>query len=203
MLRKLAVLAVCCVALGGIGLVTARTAGKAPNWKAPATPAGAVANATPAHDMMAMNESAPAQSAGQNSGAQGAAPGSSTPPDLPAYHATAPKDPLPATLDPMLFPDPMNQNIYALAAKEKKILYQQPCYCHCDREVGHKSLLDCYVDRHASVCATCKMEAVFAYQEMQKGKTAAQIRQEIIDGKWHSVDLSSYAVAGAVKPDTK
>jgi hypothetical protein len=119
--------------------------------------------------------------------------------DLPAYHATAPHDPLPATLDPSVFPDVLNRNIYALAAKEKKVLYQQPCYCRCDREVGHKSLLDCYVDRHASVCATCKMEAVFAYQESQKGKTAAQIRQEIIDGKWRNVDLSSYN-APAVTP---
>jgi hypothetical protein len=142
-----------------------------------------------------------AQSSSQAQSAQPMVMGG--PNDLPAYHDKASKDPLPATLDPMLFPDAMNQNIYALAAKEKKILYQQPCYCRCDREVGHKSLLDCYVDRHASVCATCKMEAVFAYQEMQKGKTAAQIRREIIDGKWRSIDLSAYAVTGAVKPDTK
>lgn len=126
----------------------------------------------------------------QNS-AQSASPTATTS-DVPAYHATPPHDPLPATLDPSIFPDVLNQNVYALAAKEKKVLYQQPCYCHCDREVGHKSLLDCYVDKHASVCAVCKMEAVFAYQETRKGKTPAQIRQEIIDGKWRSVDLSSY-----------
>ena len=119
--------------------------------------------------------------------------------DVPAHHETAPQGPLPATLDPKLFPDALNQNVYALAAKEKKILYQQPCYCHCDREAGHKSLLDCYVDKHASVCGTCKMEAVFAYQEWKKGKTAAEIRQEIIDGKWRSADLTSYNIAGAVK----
>ena len=112
---------------------------------------------------------------------------------VPAYHKHAPKGPLPATLDPKLFPDPLNQKVYAIAAKEKKILYQQPCYCGCDREeVHHKSLLDCYVDRHASFCATCRMEAVFAYQEHRKGKTAAQIRQEIISGKWRNVDLSPY-----------
>jgi Protein of unknown function with PCYCGC motif len=124
--------------------------------------------------------------------AQRSAPVAAMPADVPAHHEAAPRGPLPATLDPKLFPDALNQNIYALAAKEKKILYQQPCYCHCDREVGHRSLLDCYVDRHASLCATCKMEAVFAYQESRKGKNAAEIRQEIIDGKWRSVDLSSY-----------
>ncbi|HUJ32907.1 MAG TPA: CYCXC family (seleno)protein [Candidatus Acidoferrum sp.] len=132
--------------------------------------------------------------------AQNAAqPASQTPAaaDIPAYHATPPHDPLPATLDPKLFPDPLNQNVYALAAKEKKILYQQPCYCRCDREAGHKSLLDCYVDRHAAGCATCRLEAVFAYQESKKGKTAAQIRQEIMEGKWRNVDLSAYNTPNA------
>jgi Protein of unknown function with PCYCGC motif len=113
--------------------------------------------------------------------------------EVPAHHEAPPEGRLPATLDPKLFPDTLNQNIYALAAKEKKILYQQPCYCRCDREVGHKSLLDCYVDRHASVCATCKMEAVFAYEEWRRGKSAVEIRQEIIAGKWRTVDLSRYS----------
>ena len=119
--------------------------------------------------------------------------------EVPAHHERAPEGPLPATLDPKLFSDPLNRNVYALAAREKKILYQQPCYCHCDREVGHQSLLDCYVDRHASVCATCKMEAAFAFQESKKGKTAAEIRKEIIDGKWRGVDLSSYNSPAALK----
>ena len=136
-----------------------------------------------------------AQSAAQSPQAR---PATAETMDVPAYHATPPQGPLPATLDPKLFPDAVNQNVYALAAKIKKVLYQQPCYCHCDREVGHKSLLDCYVDKHASVCATCKMEAVFAYQESKKGKTASEIRDEIMAGKWRTVDLSSYNVPGAV-----
>lgn len=174
MLRKLVILAACCVGVGGIALMTARSASQ---------------------------PSSSPQSASQAQSTPPATTGG--PADLPAYHEKAPKDPLPATLDPMLFPDRLNQNVYALAAKEKKILYQQPCYCRCDREVGHKSLLDCYVDRHASVCATCKMEAVFAYQEMQKGKTAAQIRQEIIDGKWRTVDLTSYSLPADAMPAPK
>jgi Protein of unknown function with PCYCGC motif len=111
---------------------------------------------------------------------------------LPAYHESAPKTALPATLDPKQFPDVETQNIYALAAKEKAVLYQQPCFCHCDREVGHASLLDCFVDNHASGCLLCKKEAVFAYDETKQGKTATQIRQDIIDGKWKAVDLSKY-----------
>jgi hypothetical protein len=122
---------------------------------------------------------------------------------LPAFHDAAPKGPLPATQDPKQFQDVETQNIYALAAKEKAMLYQQPCFCHCDREVGHGSLLDCYVDKHASVCLLCKKEAVFTYDEWKQGKTAAQIRQEIIDGKWKAVDLSKYDTEIIVTPDTK
>jgi hypothetical protein len=112
--------------------------------------------------------------------------------DLPAYHAHPSSAPLPATLDPKIFPDAQTQNIYSLAAKVKLVLYQQPCYCHCDRHVGHKSLLDCYVDRHASVCDICKKEAVYAYQQSKLGKTSAQIRTAIIDGKWKEADLTQY-----------
>jgi hypothetical protein len=119
--------------------------------------------------------------------------------DVPAYHANPPSGALPATLDPKVFPGVLNQNIYALAAKEKPVLYQQPCYCHCDREVGHTSLLDCYVDKHASVCAVCKMEAVYAYEQTKLGKTPAQIREGIIQGKWKEVDLAKYQPPAATR----
>ena len=113
-------------------------------------------------------------------------------PNLPAYHHLRPRGPLPDTLDPKQFPDAETQNLYALAATEKAVLYQLPCYCRCDKEVGHKSLLDCYVDDHASHCILCKKEAAFAYTETKAGKTAAQIRKEIMDGRWKEVDLSQY-----------
>ena len=113
-------------------------------------------------------------------------------PNLPAYHPLRPRGPLPDTLDPKQFPDAETQNLYALAATEKAVLYQLPCYCRCDKEVGHKSLLDCYVDDHASHCILCKKEAAFAYTETKAGKTAAQIRKEIMDGRWKEVDLSQY-----------
>jgi Protein of unknown function with PCYCGC motif len=135
-------------------------------------------------------QNAPSQS--EPSAAPANAPSKPAQADIPAYHSARPHDPLPETLDPKQFPDAETQNIYALAAKEKTVLYQQPCYCRCDKEVGHKSLLDCYVDTHAAHCILCKKEAVFAYTETQAGKTAAQIRKEIMDGKWKDVDLSTY-----------
>ncbi len=132
-----------------------------------------------------------AQNASEQS-AQPSAVDSKLQSDVPAYHASRPKAPLPQTLDPAQFTDVQTQNVYALAAKIKGVLYQQPCYCHCDKEMGHTSLLSCYTDRHASVCALCQKEAVLAYTESQQGKTAAQIRKDIMDGKWKDVDLSKY-----------
>lgn len=111
---------------------------------------------------------------------------------IPPYHAGPPKGPLPDTLAPDQFTDTETRNIYALAAKVKAILYQEPCYCGCDKEAGHKSLLDCYRDLHGSGCELCKKEAVFTATETQKGKTPAQIRKEIIAGQWKTVDLSLY-----------
>ncbi len=142
----------------------------------------------------AQSSSAPAQAPAAQPAP--AAPSASTVttsnPKIPSYHNAKPTGPLPDTLDPKQFADPETQNIYALAAKEKSILYQQPCYCRCDKEVGHKSLLDCYVDDHASHCIVCKKEGAFAYSEAQAGKTAEAIRKEIMDGKWKTVNLSDY-----------
>jgi len=121
----------------------------------------------------------------------------STADDIPAYHSSAPTAPLPATLDPKQFPDARTQNLYALAAKIKPVLYQQPCYCRCDREVGHTSLLDCFGDNHGSVCDVCKKEAAYSYQQTKLGKTPAEIRAGIMAGKWKQVDLSKYDAAPA------
>ena len=115
----------------------------------------------------------------------------------PAYHSEVPAGPLPQTMDPSSFSNPVVQNAYALAAKVKKALYQQPCYCHCDRSQGHGSLLDCFVSKHASVCDICMREAFYAYEQTQKKKTAAQIRSGIVHGDWQQVDVSKYETAPA------
>jgi len=114
---------------------------------------------------------------------------------IPSYHAYALKPPYPATLDPKQFPDPLNRNIYTLAAKIRPVLYQQPCYCYCDRHAGHKSLLDCFGSMHGSECDICQKEAVLSYQLTQKGKTPEQIRATIIRGDWRAVNLNPYMAA--------
>jgi Protein of unknown function with PCYCGC motif len=111
---------------------------------------------------------------------------------VPAFHAQAPNEELPATMDPELFSDPVVQNAYTVAAKIKKVLYQEPCYCHCDRSHGHKSLLDCFASKHGSGCGTCIYEDLYSFEQSGKGKSAAQIRAGIIRGEWKSVDATKY-----------
>jgi hypothetical protein len=112
--------------------------------------------------------------------------------DVPAFHNEAPAGALPATMSPDNFSDPVVQNAYALAAHVKKVLYQQPCYCHCDRSQGHESLLDCFVSKHGAGCETCVREDLYSYEQTRKGKTPVQIRAGIIQGEWQTVDISKY-----------
>ena len=111
---------------------------------------------------------------------------------VPAYHAQAPQGELPATMNPELFTDPTVQNAYTVAARIKKTLYRQPCYCHCDRSQGHGSLLDCFASKHGSGCNICISEAFYSYEQSRQGKTSAEIRAGIIKGEWQSVDLTKY-----------
>jgi len=118
---------------------------------------------------------------------------------IPAFHSAPPAARLAATLDPKQFNDVATQNSYAMAAKIKNVLYQQPCFCYCDANDGHHSLYDCFVTDHAASCNTCLMEAIFAYEQTRKGQTAAQIRKEIINDEWKKVDLSQYATLKDVR----
>jgi hypothetical protein len=125
--------------------------------------------------------------------------GQGTDEPVPAFHTEAPHGQLPATLSPSEFSEVVVQNAYTLAARVKRILYQQPCYCHCDRSQGHTSLLDCFASKHGSECGVCMREAIYSYEQSHKGKTAAQIRAGIERGEWRDVDMSKYAVPVAAK----
>ena len=114
---------------------------------------------------------------------------------VPAFHSEVPKGALPGTLDPTQFTDILVQNAYTLASRTKRVLYQQPCYCHCDRSQGHGSLLDCYTGKHAAECGVCIREALYSYEQSHKGKTAAQIREGIEKGDWRTIDITKYQQA--------
>jgi Protein of unknown function with PCYCGC motif len=111
---------------------------------------------------------------------------------VPAYHTQVPAGELPQPMDPAEFANPVVKNSYALAAKVKKVLYQEPCYCHCDRSVGHGSLLDCFTSKHGSGCNICMAEALYSYEQTKKRKTPAQIREGIQKGEWRQIDAAKY-----------
>jgi hypothetical protein len=111
---------------------------------------------------------------------------------VPAFHAQPPTGELLSTMEPSLFSDKEIFNAYVVAGRVKKVLYQQPCYCHCDRSSGHGSLLDCFVSRHGSGCETCMREAFYSYEQTRRGRTPAQIREGIIRGDWQKVNVAKY-----------
>ena len=82
---------------------------------------------------------------------------------------------------------------YKAAAKASSILYQMPCYCFCDRNHGHKSLHSCFESTHGANCSTCMQEALYSYQQAQKGWSAKRIREGIIRGDYKLIDLENVA----------
>src|ERR1700737_749209 len=120
--------------------------------------------------------------------------------DIPAYHAGPPAKG--ADLPPLLgreqlwgpnAKDPFQSHAYELAAKIPNVMYQQPCYCYCDRGMGHKSLRSCFEGTHGAQCSVCLKEAYYTYSLHQKGKTAAQIREGIMKSEWKQVDMQTAA----------
>ncbi len=119
--------------------------------------------------------------------------------DVPAYNAAAPAKPLPPVLSGnqltgAYFLHFYQVTAYKMAAKIPAVLHQQPCYCRCDREMGHNSLHSCFEGTHGAACSTCMREAVYAYQQTKKGRTSTQIRAGIERGEWQSVDLETAAL---------
>ena len=94
-------------------------------------------------------------------------------------HYEAPPGNLKTTLAPEQFTG-VTRDAYLAAREIPQMIAQLPCYCHCDRGMGHKSLHSCFEDDHAAHCATCVDEALMAYRLQKQGLTASQIRQQII-----------------------
>ena len=118
--------------------------------------------------------------------------------DVPAYHATPPVrgTKLPPLLSgsqltgPM-FQYPWQKAVYVDAAKIPQVLYQLPCYCRCDRNMGHSSLHSCFEGMHGAECSTCAKEGFFAYQMTLKGESVSKIRAQIMAKEFESIDLNS------------
>lgn len=100
---------------------------------------------------------------------------------VPAFLSAAETGNLKPTLSPEQFLG-KSREAYKVAKDIPETLAQLPCYCHCDRTFGHKSLHSCFEDDHASHCAICADEALMAY-ELQKNQhlTVEEIRKTIIE----------------------
>ena len=119
--------------------------------------------------------------------------------DIPAYNVGAPEKPLPplltgAQLTGPAFAHPYQVTVYKMAAKIPAVLHQEPCYCRCDREMGHNSLHSCFEATHGAACSTCMKEAMYSYLQTKAGKTPAQIRAGIERGEFQKLDLEKAAL---------
>jgi hypothetical protein len=118
------------------------------------------------------------------------------PADVPAYNAAPPHAPLPPVLHGQQLTGPYFAHSYQVAAyisaaKIPAVLHQLPCYCRCDRAMGHNSLHSCFEGLHGAECSTCMKEEAYAYRQTRAGKTPAQIRTGIERGEWMNVDLET------------
>jgi hypothetical protein len=122
---------------------------------------------TPANDMTAQTASVPDPALDK--------------PPVPAYQTAEQAKQLGPTLEPAQFFGKARE-AYQVARHIPQTLAQLPCYCHCDRGFGHKSLHTCFEDDHASHCAVCVDEALLAYQLQRDEKlTPEQVRAKIIE----------------------
>jgi len=88
---------------------------------------------------------------------------------------------------------PYQTHAYELAAKIPAVIDQQPCYCYCDRSMGHKSLHSCFSSTHGAECGTCLKELYYTYTMYKQGKKPQQIRAGIVKGDWKTIDLATAA----------
>jgi hypothetical protein len=106
---------------------------------------------------------------------------------LPAFQPASEVKTLAPTLSPGEFFGKARE-AYAAAKVIPETLAQLPCYCHCDRGFGHKSLHTCFVDDHASHCAVCVDEALLAYKLQKEDKMSPEQIRELIIAKYSAAD---------------
>ena len=118
--------------------------------------------------------------------------------DIPAYHPQPPAQG--QALPPILsggdltgafFREKWQVAVYKEAAQIPNVLYQLPCYCRCDRALGHTSLHSCFEGTHGAICSTCAQEGAYAYKMTMEGRTPQQIRAGIERHEYESIDLDA------------
>jgi hypothetical protein len=87
------------------------------------------------------------------------------------------------TLEPFLFRGKVAK-AYSIAKGNRELLDSIYCYCHCERTLGHKSLLTCFVDTHAAECDICQDQAIFAFSRHEDGLSFRQVRKAVDEKFW-------------------
>jgi len=116
--------------------------------------------------------------------------------EIPAYHPQSPakSEKLPSIMSGTqltgdYFRYPWQVKVYKEAAQVPNVLYQLPCYCRCDKALGHTSLHSCFEGTHGAICSTCAKEGAYAYKMTKLGKTAKQIRDGIEHKEYEQINL--------------
>jgi Protein of unknown function with PCYCGC motif len=104
--------------------------------------------------------------------------------------APDPADAAPAAATPTVnladLPD-ATADVYRYAADHATQFTEIPCYCGCEKSLGHRNLEDCFVnaagdwDAHASGCGVCSAEAIAAREQIDADVAISDVRQSIID----------------------
>jgi hypothetical protein len=82
------------------------------------------------------------------------------------------------TLDPARFQGDARE-AYTVARINPALLAQLHCYCGCDKDFGHRNLLDCFRTDHGSHCEICMGEAIEAERLALRGMPVEQIRDAL------------------------
>jgi hypothetical protein len=134
--------------------------------------------------LMVSSSNSPADStANHNSTSHPAAPHdhATSSQTIPAHFEVAPSR---SSLGPTLAPEKFSgitRDAYRAVREIPVTIAQLPCYCHCDKGFGHKSLYSCFEDDHAAHCAVCVNEALLALKlEKEQKLTPVQIRETIV-----------------------
>lgn len=91
---------------------------------------------------------------------------------------------------PALNLDTMPANIadhYRFADSNRDVYDEIPCFCGCEKSIGHRNLTDCFVrsdgsgwDAHAAGCVVCLDESIAVRRLMANGADVPTIRDSII-----------------------
>ena len=87
------------------------------------------------------------------------------------------------TLSPALFIGKAART-YKIARENPELIDSIYCYCNCKMNFAHKSLLTCFVDKHALNCAICQDQALYADSLYKKNNDIAQVRVAVDKRFW-------------------